>query len=140
MDGAWFSRRRKSVGRRDEEEEERNGSITFAPFDILFPVASSLHLLRLVARSQRPMLHSQGLTWANGVRNVGRNKAQIRGTTGWKEEKRSKPDSWLYHRYNQSETERRGGCPLSRVGDEGHFEVFFTTINNPERTSFLSKL
>lgn len=70
------------------------------PFDIFFPFA------------ERPMLHSQGLTWANGVRNAGRNKAQIRGTTGWKEEKRSKPDSWLYHRYIAT------GTKVKRRGEE----------------------
>lgn len=64
------------------------------PFDIFFS-PSRRPFVPFLAREERPMLHSQGLTWANGgIRNVGRNKAQIRGTTGWKEEKRStKPDS-----------------------------------------------
>ena len=51
--------------------KERNGSTTFAPFDILLsshrPFASSSPTLPFSREEPRPLLHSQGLTWANGV-------------------------------------------------------------------------
>ena len=69
-----------------------------------------------------------------GVYLVGRNKAQIRVTVGTDRESRT--ENWAENGrakgYRSASSYRAAG----RAG--GHFEVvvFFTTINNPERTSF----
>lgn len=122
---------KKMIGRRDEEEE-RNGSITFAPFRYFFP-------LRREADASFPRVNVG--EWGSERRSEQSSDKGNHGMEGGKTvETRLVAVPPIHRHGNQSETERRGGCPLSRAGDEGHFEVFFTTINNPERTSFLSKL